>query len=174
MRLTHTSVCAWSNFDLTLGQECIEEALAADGRPMSGLCQMVEIRDFLNQLHMDCQAKAQEISVAAKIRNDLTEEVNTLRINTRQMRKQVTNLIEQARKACQQYRIEEQIRSHVEALTHNRARMEIEAHKLQRRNASLVRERNDYVAEQVHLQKVITTYRKAGALTSPSDASDDD
>lgn len=130
--------------------------MTIDGDPSSGIRQMNEIRDYINQLRQDCQAKLEELHAARKIRNKLGSEVDRLRVNTHLLRNQITNMIEQARQATQRRRIREHLGGYIEMLTHRRARMEINVQKLRKKNEALREERDKYTAEQLELRNSVT------------------
>lgn len=140
--------------------------MTVDGDPESGIRQMNEVTDYINQLLQDCQAKAQEAFVAKKIRNKLETEVDQLRSSTHLLRNRVTNMVEQARQASQRRRIREHLKCYIEMLTHRRARLEINVEKLHKKNENLCEQREKYTAERLDLRNTITTLRGFEKLDS--------
>jgi len=130
--------------------------LTNDGDPESGIRQMKEIKDYINQLRQDCQAILEELHAATKIRNKLETEVDGLRVGTYLLRNQVANMIEQARKATKRRRIREHLSGYIEMLTHRRARLGINVQKLQKKNEAHHEERDRYTAEELDLRNAIT------------------
>jgi hypothetical protein len=130
--------------------------LTIDGDPESGTCQINEIRDYINQLRRDCQAKLEETHAASKIRNELETEVDQLRVSTHLLRNQVTDMIEQARQDTQRRRIREHLGSYIEILNHRNARLGINVQKLNEKNEALREERDKYTTEQLDLRNSLT------------------
>jgi uncharacterized protein YoxC len=130
--------------------------LTIGGDPESGICQANEIREYINQLRQDCQAKLEELHAAREIRKKLETDVDRLRASTHVLRKQVTNMIDQARQATQRRRIKEHLGCYIEMLTHRRARLGISVQKLHEKNEALREGHDKYTAEQLDLRKIIT------------------
>lgn len=116
---------------------------------------MNEIRDYINQLRRDCQAKLEEMHAASKIRNKLETEVDQLRVSTHLLRNQVADMIEQARQDTQRRRIKEHLGGYIEMLTHRSARLGINVQKLYEKNEALHEESVKYTAEQLDLRNTL-------------------
>jgi putative cell wall-binding protein len=125
---------------------------------------MNEIRDYIHSLLKDCHNVTQARSLAEKYFTGLDREVDLLKASTYLLRKRATSMVERVNKASRRRRIKEHLGNYIEALIHKRARLEVGAQKIYKKNEALLEERNRLRAEQLDLQNTIMALRETEEL----------
>jgi chromosome segregation ATPase len=130
-----------------------------NGDPESGIREMDEIRDYIDQLRQNCFAKQLEVKKAEKTYQNLTEQVARLRGATHRLGKRVSMELHRANNADRRRRYTDQVRGYIEMLTHKLRRTEIAAQKYNGYNAHLQTEVDRLDGERKDLYKTYKTLR---------------